>query len=110
MKTCFAFILSLLMVTGAFAQSPKKNAVHSGSKKQFWGNTEKRIRDSFVFRPEKESSFSFSSFFQSCPVRPEASVDLYDGKGIHLFSVSGISMLPPISVGARFNAGLIITL
>lgn len=41
---------------------------------------------------------------------PNFSVDLLDGKGIHLFNVPEIGPIPSMNVGARINAGIKITL
>jgi hypothetical protein len=41
---------------------------------------------------------------------PKLSVDLLVGKGIHLFTISHLNPIPTINVGARINAGIVITL
>ncbi|CAN5334853.1 hypothetical protein BH10BAC1_BH10BAC1_11140 [soil metagenome] len=41
---------------------------------------------------------------------PKFSVDLLDGKGIHLFSISNIGIIPKMNVGARVTAGIKISL
>ncbi|MCW3101916.1 MAG: hypothetical protein JWO09_356 [Bacteroidetes bacterium] len=43
-------------------------------------------------------------------LRPKASVDLLDGSGIPLFTISDLGTLPTLHVGARFNAGIVITI
>ena len=41
---------------------------------------------------------------------PKFSIDLLDGKGIHLFSNSEMGPIPSMSVGARLYAGIKITI
>ena len=41
---------------------------------------------------------------------PNFSVDLLDGKGIHLFSVSKMGPIPSMIIGARIKAGITITI
>lgn len=41
---------------------------------------------------------------------PYFSLDVLDGKGIHLFTISNISSIPTIKVGVDVNVGLIISL
>lgn len=41
---------------------------------------------------------------------PNFSVDLLDGKGIHLFTTPKIGPIPTVNVGARINAGIKITI
>lgn len=55
-------------------------------------------------RPAKFRMFMNKTF------APKLSVDLLDNKGIHLFTITDLDPIPTISVGARINAGLIITL
>ena len=41
---------------------------------------------------------------------PNFSVDLLDGKGIHLFTTPKMGPIPTVNVGARINAGIKITI
>lgn len=41
---------------------------------------------------------------------PNFSLDLLDGSGIHLFSVSKMGPIPSMNVGARIKAGITITI
>lgn len=41
---------------------------------------------------------------------PNFSVDLLDGSGIHLFSVSKMGVIPAMNIGARIKAGITITI
>lgn len=41
---------------------------------------------------------------------PKFSVDLLDGKGIHLFSISNMGIIPNVNVGARITAGIKISI
>ncbi|MCW3070166.1 MAG: hypothetical protein JWO44_56 [Bacteroidetes bacterium] len=65
-----------------------------------------RIKNSF--KKEKGSTAIFRLL--NYGFRPKASLDLLDNSGIHLFTISDIGTLPALHVGARFNAGIIITI
>jgi hypothetical protein len=54
-------------------------------------------------------NFSVESFFKHS-FKPELSVDLLDGDGIHLFTISNLDFIPTIKVGARIKAGILITI
>lgn len=41
---------------------------------------------------------------------PNLSVDLLDGKGIHLFSISNMGLIPKMNIGARITAGIKISI
>ncbi len=41
---------------------------------------------------------------------PNFSLDLLDGKGIHLFNISEMGPIPSMSIGARIKAGITITI
>lgn len=41
---------------------------------------------------------------------PSFSLDLLDGKGIHLFSISNLEPIPKINIGARITAGIKISI
>lgn len=41
---------------------------------------------------------------------PNFSLDLLDGSGIHLFSISKMGPIPSMNVGARIKAGITITI
>ena len=58
----------------------------------------------------KRSTPATFGFFEGRTFAPKISLDLLDGKGIHLFTISEIQALPVINVGAHFNAGIIMTL
>ncbi len=59
---------------------------------------------------KNESTLPSFHLFHSAIFHSKLSVNLLEGSGIHLFSVSDIDPLPSFSIGARFNAGLIITI
>jgi hypothetical protein len=41
---------------------------------------------------------------------PKLSVALLDNKGIHLFTISNVSFMPTINVGAKIKIGFVITI
>lgn len=41
---------------------------------------------------------------------PNFSVDLLEGKGIHLFNISEMGPIPSMRIGARIKAGITITI
>ena len=41
---------------------------------------------------------------------PKFSVDLLDGKGIHIFSISHMGLIPNMNIGARITAGIKISI
>ncbi|MDF2436343.1 MAG: hypothetical protein K0Q95_719 [Bacteroidota bacterium] len=61
-------------------------------------------------RSIKEESKPVFQIFYSKVFRPSVSVDLLESSGIHLFTITNIHPLPSFSVGARFKAGLVITI
>lgn len=66
----------------------------------------KKICKTFSKKGKESSSFHFLSM----KLRPKVSVDLLDGSGIHLFTISDVGTLPALNVGARFRAGIVITI
>ena len=43
-------------------------------------------------------------------VIPKFSMDVYDGKGIHVLTISNVNFLPTMRIGVEFNAKLLITI
>jgi hypothetical protein len=75
-----------------------------GSKKERSINLGKKERKT------EDLQTSLLKHFFNTPFQPELSVDLLDGSGIHLFTISDIDLIPTIRVGARIKAGLKITI
>lgn len=61
-------------------------------------------------KKHKISSKGSSSFLGVSGLQPKFSVDLLDGAGIHLFTISNHDFIPSMRVGARIKAGFIITI
>jgi len=61
-------------------------------------------------RKTADRQASFLEHFFNKSFQPELSVDLLDGSGIHLFTISDVDFIPTIRVGARIKAGLRITI
>ncbi|HEX8515796.1 MAG TPA: hypothetical protein VF868_06310 [Bacteroidia bacterium] len=57
----------------------------------------------------KEKSHG-TGLFHGNMFRPKFSLDILAGSGIHLMNTPEIGPIPAISVGARFKAGLVITI
>lgn len=43
-------------------------------------------------------------------VIPKFSMDVYDGKGIHVLTISNVNFLPTMKIGVAFNAKVVITI
>ncbi len=43
-------------------------------------------------------------------VTPKFSMDVYDGKGIHVLTISNVNFLPTMRIGVAFNAKVVITI
>jgi hypothetical protein len=43
-------------------------------------------------------------------VTPKFSMDVYDGKGIHVLTISNVNFLPTMKIGVAFNAKVLITI
>lgn len=117
MKKTEQFILSTLLLIFSFNYSSAQSDSKISSSGIFAGRmigTEHLKRGEIrKFNREFKNSHSVPAifrFFSNRTFAPKLSVDLLDGKGIHLFSISEINALPAINVGARINAGIIITL
>lgn len=41
---------------------------------------------------------------------PKFSMDVYDGKGIHVLTISNVNFLPTMKIGVAFNAKVLITI
>lgn len=63
-------------------------------------------------KENKQTDFqtSLMKYFFNETFQPKLSVDLLDGSGIHLFTISDIDFIPTIKVGARIKAGFTITI
>lgn len=64
----------------------------------------------FTSSLKKEKKTAAFQLFKCRSFQPKFSVELLEGKGIHLMSISDLGPLPDLSVGARFKAGFIITI
>lgn len=62
-----------------------------------------------AFKQSKPRPATFR-LFMNRTFAPKLSVDLLDGKGIHLFSITEMGPIPTMNVGARINAGIKITI
>jgi hypothetical protein len=101
-------IISILILINIMASLNAQNnhpvnflSFHKGIKKE-------RLMNLHVKKHER-SKKSESTFFDRS-LKPRFSVDLLDGTGIHLFTISNIDFIPTINVGARIKAGIIITI
>lgn len=100
-------LIGILKVNVLHAQS-----FHSKEKSGFFnksGIKKARILNLCGKRNNKVKSTDFQSFFAGS-INPKLSIDLLDGSGIYLFTISNIDFIPTIKVGARIKAGIIITI
>lgn len=99
------FTAASLKAQGSFSE--KRNiSFLKAEKKDERTFTIKRFKNTLIKNIKKPAAFHFLNR----AFRPKVSVDLLEGSGIHLFTISDIGPLPTLNIGARFKAGIIITI
>jgi hypothetical protein len=100
-------LLLIILTSGTLsAQSGKKSILTKRTDRTESFQSVKAVFKSF----KKGNKNSSLQLFQNRALRPKMSVDLLDGKGIHLITTYKMGPIPAFSLGARFNASIIITI
>jgi hypothetical protein len=99
-------ILIIILTTGILKAQSNRKCLFANKKEYSRSLNIKRMVTSFR---QKRTDSSFS-FFHGNMFRPKFSVDILDGSGIHIMNTPEIGPVPSMSVGARFKAGLVITI
>ena len=119
MKKAKQIIFTLLLIVSSFSHSKGQTSTVPGTsvftpyikETKFFKRAElRKIRKEYRQGRSDSKLISFIRSFTTGTFAPQVSVDLLDGKGIHRFTISHSDLLPAMNVGARFHAGIIITL
>jgi len=89
--------------------SAKVNAQSTSIKKD--GFLKKQLQEARIdlrFKSRKVEQLSTKETAKK--VNSKFSMDVYDGKGIHVLTISNVNFLPTMRIGVAFNAKVIITI
>ena len=105
MKAAQLFQIGLLLLI----LSTKLNAQSTSIKKD--GFLKKQLQEARIdLRFNNRITNNQSKKVTAKKVIPKFSMDVYDGKGIHVLTISNVNFLPTMRIGVEFNAKLLITI
>ena len=99
--TSFSKVMGQTQKNDSFSVSYNKNTPSNTKENKLFKTLS--LKNYLVARNEYQKSSKET-------IAPKFSVDLLDGKGIHLFSISNMGIIPNVNVGARITAGIKISI